>query len=57
MTSRHRWIVAFRHRRFLGFLPPALTGATLSALGASDAMLIVGLALPGAIDGLVLGAW
>lgn len=52
---RRQWVRACLIGEFWGFAPPALTGATLVALGASDVTLIVGLTLAGIVEGVVLG--
>lgn len=39
----------------VGFVPPAMAGATLVALGASEVLLVLGLVGAGLIEGAVLG--
>ncbi|HXV94568.1 MAG TPA: hypothetical protein VD813_14785 [Pseudonocardia sp.] len=53
---RLRWTVAFVLGELVGFVPPAVTGAALAALGAPDALLVAGLVVAGAVEGAVLGA-
>lgn len=52
---RRHWTVAFVIGELVGFVPPAVTGATLGALGASDMLLVLGLTLAGALEGVALG--
>ena len=52
---RRRWTVATAVGELVGFIPPAVTGATLAALGASDPVLVIGLTLAGMAEGAVLG--
>ncbi len=52
---RRRWTSAFIVGELIGFIPPAITGATLAAVGASDALLVVGLTVAGLCEGTVLG--
>lgn len=53
---RGRWIKAFLVGELIGFLPPAVVGATLGAIGAADWALVVGLTLAGLLEGAALGA-
>lgn len=44
----------------MGFVPPAVTGATLAAIGASDPVFVAGLTIAGLVEGAALGvaqAW
>lgn len=50
-----RWVGAFVIGELVGFIPPALTGALLASLGASDVMLVVGLTIAGMGEGAALG--
>jgi hypothetical protein len=59
-SLRRHWTVALVVGELAGFVPPAVTGATLAALDASDALLVCGLTVAGALEGLVIGtaqAW
>lgn len=49
------WIRACLVGELLGFVPPAVTGAMLVALGAPEIVLVVGLVAAGAVEGLILG--
>ncbi len=53
---RRDWTLAVALGELVGFVPPAVTGATLAALGAPDVALVVGLTLAGALEGLSVGA-
>jgi len=50
-----RWVGAFVVGELIGFVPPALTGALLASVGASDVMLVAGLTVAGVGEGAVLG--
>ena len=50
-----RWIVAMLLGELVGFIPPAVTGATLAAVGASDGVLVVGLTIAGLLEGAAIG--
>jgi Ca2+-transporting ATPase len=52
---RRRWTAAFLAGELVGFAPPALTGATLAAVGAPDVALVLALTLAGAGEGAVIG--
>jgi MFS family permease len=52
---RHRWTAAFVVGEMVGFLPPAICGATLAAVGVPDIVLVVGLTLAGLLEGLAIG--
>lgn len=52
---RRDWTLAVAAGELVGFVPPAVTGATLAALGAPDLALVVGLTLAGALEGLSVG--
>lgn len=57
---RRRWTSAFVVGELVGFVPPALTGATLAAIGVGDAVLVLGLTAAGLLEGACLGlaqAW
>ncbi len=57
---RAAWTRACVLGELLGFVPPALAGATLGALGAPDAVMVLGLTLAGLLEGAALGraqAW
>jgi hypothetical protein len=47
--------MAFLVGELIGFVPPALTGAGLAALGAPDPVLVVGLTLAGMVEGAAIG--
>ena len=53
---RRDWTLAVALGELVGFVPPAVTGASLAALGAPDVAMIVGLTLAGALEGLSVGA-
>ncbi|HEX6311358.1 MAG TPA: hypothetical protein VF152_06995 [Acidimicrobiia bacterium] len=53
---RRRWTLAFLVGELVGFVPPAVTGASLAAAGVSDAALVVGLTVAGLLEGAALGA-
>jgi hypothetical protein len=48
-------MLAFVLGELVGFIPPAVVGATLGAAGASDAAMVLGLAAAGALEGAALG--
>jgi MFS family permease len=52
---RHRWTSAFVVGEMVGFVPPAVCGATLAAVGAPDLVLVVGLTLAGLLEGMAIG--
>ena len=52
---RSRWTVAFLFGELIGFLPPALVGASLSAAHAPDLLLVLGLTVAGAFEGASIG--
>jgi hypothetical protein len=52
---RWRWTIAFVLGELVGFVPPALTGVTLAALGVSDAALVAGLVAAGMLEGIAIG--
>ena len=52
---RHRWTTAFVVGEMVGFVPPAICGATLAAIGVPDVVLVVGLTLAGLLEGLAIG--
>jgi hypothetical protein len=52
---RRRWIRACVLGELIGFVPPALVGATLGAADASDLVMIGGLTAAGVAEGAVLG--
>ena len=52
---RRRWTLAFVIGELVGFIPPAVTGATLASLGAPDVVLVVGLSLAGILEGATIG--
>lgn len=49
------WIKACVIGELIGFVPPAVTGAALVALEASEIVLVAGLVAAGVLEGLVLG--
>jgi hypothetical protein len=49
------WTVALVVGELVGFVPAAVTGATLAAAGASDLWLVAGLTVAGTIEGVVIG--
>ena len=53
---RRDWTLAVALGELVGFVPPAVTGATLATLGAPDVALVLGLTLAGALEGLSVGA-
>lgn len=55
VASRSRWIRACVVGELIGFVPPAVTGAALFAVGAPEVVMIVGLVLAGVAEGAVLG--
>ncbi len=55
-SLRRRWTYAFVLAELVGFIPPAVTGASLSALGVSDVFLVAGLTLAGSLEGAAIGA-
>lgn len=52
---RGEWTRAFVVGELIGFVPPAVTGATLAALDAPDPVLVAGLVLAGLLEGAVIG--
>ena len=52
---RRQWTVAFVVGEMVGFLPPAICGATLAAIGVPDVVLVVGLTIAGLLEGLAIG--
>jgi len=52
---RRHWTLAFVLGELVGFVPPAVTGATLGAIGVSDAVLVAGLTVAGMFEGAALG--
>ena len=52
---RRRWTLAFVVGELVGFVPPAVTGATLASVGASDVVLVIGLTLAGILEGVAIG--
>ncbi len=52
---RRRWTLAFVMGELVGFVPPAVVGATLASAGASDLVLVVGLTLAGSLEGAAIG--
>lgn len=52
---RRDWTLAVALGELVGFVPPAVTGASLAALGAPDVALVLGLTLAGALEGLSVG--
>ena len=52
---RPRWTLAFLVGELVGFVPPAVTGATLAAIGVPDGLLVLGLTIAGLLEGLALG--
>jgi hypothetical protein len=53
---RREWTLALLLGELVGFVPPALTGAALAVAGASDAVLVAGLTVAGALEGAAIGA-
>jgi hypothetical protein len=52
----HRWwTVALVAGELVGFVPPALTGAALAAVGVADVVLVAGLVLAGLLEGATIG--
>lgn len=52
---RRQWILAFVLGELIGFVPPAIAGATLASVGASDLVLVVGLTVAGLFEGSAIG--
>ena len=52
---RTRWTGACVLGELVGFLPPAVVGTALGSAGASDPVMVVGLAAAGALEGAALG--
>jgi hypothetical protein len=52
---RRRWTLALLVGELVGFVPPAVTGATLAAVGAADVVLVAGLTVAGLFEGAVVG--
>ena len=52
---RRRWTAAFVVGEMVGFVPPAICGETLAAVGVPDVVLVVGLTLAGLLEGLAIG--
>ncbi len=50
-----QWTTAMIVGELVGFVPPAVTGATLVWLGATDLMLVIGLTIAGLMEGLAIG--
>lgn len=50
-----RWTWAFVVGELIGFVPPAITGATLAALGVPDPILVAGLTGAGLLEGAAIG--
>ena len=57
MTLRRRWLRACLLGELAGFVPPAVTGAALGALGAPDLIMVAALTVAGAAEGAVLGTF
>jgi len=54
--QRHsEWILACVQGELVGFIPPAVVGATLVALDASEVVLVFGLVIAGVVEGMILG--
>lgn len=53
---RRDWTLAVALGELVGFVPPAVTGASLAALGAPDAAMVLGLTAAGALEGPSVGA-
>lgn len=52
---RRRWTLAFVAGELVGFVPPAIVGATLGSIGVSDPVLVAGLTLAGLLEGACIG--
>lgn len=52
---RRQWTLAFVLGELVGFVPPAIVGATLASAGAADALLVAGLTLAGLLEGAAIG--
>ena len=52
---RRDWTLAMVIGELIGFVAPAVTGATLAAIGAPDAVLVVGLTIAGLVEGAAIG--
>lgn len=58
MTStRRQWIRACLFGELVGFIPPAVAGAGLVAIDASEPVLVAGLVAAGTVEGAILGAY
>jgi hypothetical protein len=53
---RRRWTLAFVFGELAGFVPPAVVGASLASVDASDLALVAGLTLAGLLEGAAIGA-
>jgi hypothetical protein len=51
-----QWTAALLLGELVGFLPPAVTGATLAAVGVSDVVLVAALTAAGTLEGAAVGA-
>ncbi len=52
---RRSWTLACLVGELVGFVPPAITGATLGTLGVPDAVLVVALSVAGLLEGAAIG--
>jgi hypothetical protein len=52
---RRRWTLAFLIGELVGFVPPAIMGATLATIGVADLVFVVGLTIAGLFEGVALG--
>ena len=52
---RRHWTQALVVGELVGFVAPAVTGATLATVGAPDALLVIGLTLAGLVEGAAVG--
>ncbi|MBY5161192.1 hypothetical protein [Salsipaludibacter albus] len=53
----HDWVVALSVGEAIGFVPPALAGATLATAGVADSWLVVGLTVAGVVEGVAIGVF
>ena len=55
MTAHNHRTLTVSRPTSVGSLPPAVAGATLASVGASDFVLVVGLTLAGLLEGAATG--
>ena len=52
---RRRWMMALVVGELVGFVPPAITGATLAGMAAPDVVFVAALTTAGLLEGLAIG--